>query len=34
MIKDITRLSDERQQEREIIQICEQITRFFVLSIN
>lgn len=34
MIKDITRLSLKEKLTKEIITICEQIARFFILSIN
>ena len=34
MIKDITRLDEDIKHDKEIIQICEEITRFFILSIN
>lgn len=34
MIKDITRLNEESKSKGEVIAVCEQIARFFILSIN
>ena len=34
MIKDITRLSDKERLDRNVIDMCEQIARFFILAIN
>lgn len=34
MIKDITRLSFAEKLTKEVITICENIARFFILSIN
>lgn len=34
MIKDITRLDEEEKMERNVIEICEQMARFFILALN
>lgn len=34
MIKDITRLDEQERTDRRVVKICEEISRFFILSYN
>ena len=34
MIKDITRLSEKERNNKNVVDMCEQIARFFILAIN